>query len=282
MSDYLSQSPSTASTGHAAGPPEKMAAAPVTEVRETDNVGLTREDLATFRDDLKHHFTSQLDLKLDSFSKQLAELTNTIKDVSHTANEAFDLGKAQEQRIKALQTSEGLLRDRVDWLKGKARALNLKFRGLPELPELNSNLSPALASWLASLLHLEDGVAPTIITAYRVGPATAVKPDFPQDVVVQFLYHRSKEAVLQLARKSKALQFKGAKVTVLLDLSPEILMKRKTLKPITNHLKSRNVRFRWLASSNIIVVHDGTQYKADDVASGCTLLAALDLPLPPS
>lgn len=45
------------------------------------------------------------------------------------------------------------------WLEGKAIAMNLKFRGLPEIPELNSNLISALALCLTSLLNLEDGVA---------------------------------------------------------------------------------------------------------------------------
>lgn len=284
MSDYFLQSPTTAPTGPATGPPDKMAPQPEMEVGgvTNNNAVLTREDLMVLKEDLKQHVTSQLDLKFDSLTNRLLELTNTVKDVSNTASEAYDLSKAQECQIKALQASEGLLRDRVAWLEGKVRALNLKLRGLPELPELNSNLAPAIASWLASLLHLEDGVAPTIIAAYRVGPSSAIKPGFPRDVVVQFLYAKSRDAVLQLTRNMTALQFKGAKVMVLLDLSPEILLKRKTLKPITDHLKSHNVRFRWSASSDIMVICDGSQYKANDVASGRTLLAALDLPLPPS
>lgn len=132
------------------------------------------------------------------------------------------------------------------------------------------------------MLHLEDGVAPTIIAAYRVCPALNIKPNYPRDVVVQFLYQRSRDAVLQLARKSSALQYKGTKVLALLDLPSEILMKRKLLKPITDRLKAENVRFHWSAASDIIVVRDGAQFTADDVASVHTFLAALDLPLPSS
>lgn len=49
-----------------------------------------------------------------------------------------------------------------------------------------------------------------------------------------------------------------------------------------DHLKARNDRFRWNAVSDIAVARDGAQYRAEDVASGWTLLAALNLPLPPS
>lgn len=69
---------------------------------------------------------------------------------------------------------------------------------------------------------------------------------------------------------------------VFLDLPPDVLLKRKTLTPITDYLKAKNIRFRWSATSDIIVIRDGTQYKANNVTSGRTLSAALDLPLPPS
>lgn len=93
--------------------------------------------------------------------------------------------------------------------------------------------------------------------------------------MAQFLYARSKEVVLQTAQNLKSLQYKGAKVLVLLDLPPDVLWKRKSLKPITDHLKAKDVRFQWSAALDV-VVRDGTQYKADDIALGHTLLAALD------
>lgn len=76
--------------------------------------------------------------------------------------------------------------------------------------------------------------------------------------------------------------YKDSKILVLMDLRPDILNKRKLLKPITDHLEVKNIHYRWNAVSDIIVAHDRTQYTADDVASGRTLLAALNLPLPPS
>lgn len=72
----------------------------------------------------------------------------------------------------------------------------------------------ALASWLASLLNLEDGVALTIISAYRVRQASAVRPNYPRDVVAHFLYNRPREAILQTARGLNSLQYKGTKVMV--------------------------------------------------------------------
>lgn len=64
----------------------------------------------------------------------------------------------------------------------------------------------------------------------------------------------------------------------LLDLPPETLLKRKMLKPITDHLKTKNVRFRWSPTLDLIVARDGAQYRAKDIPSGHVLLEALELP----
>lgn len=62
----------------------------------------------------------------------------------------------------------------------------------------------------------------------------------------------------------------------LLDLLPEILLKRKSLRPITDKLKEKKIRFRWNAASEIVVVRDGVQLKTGDLESGRNLLEALN------
>lgn len=69
---------------------------------------------------------------------------------------------------------------------------------------------------------------------------------------------------------------------VLLDISPEILTKRKSLKPVTNQLKTKNMCCRWSSTSDIVVVKDEVQFKAEGLAFERTLLSVLDIALPPS
>lgn len=159
--------------------------------------------------------------------------------------------------------------------------MNLKLRGFPESMEFNKDLHHNILNWITPLLHLEGNVSPTVTSAHRVGPALSICPNFPRDVIIHFLYAKERDAVLQLVRKSIPLVYSGSKILVLLDLSQEILLKRKNLKPITDQLKARGIRFGWNATSDIVVLKDGAQYKAEDIASGHTLLAALDISLPP-
>lgn len=83
----------------------------------------------------------------------------------------------------------------------------------------------ALARWLASILHLEEGVLSTNLHVYCLGPLAAVRPNFPSDIVAQFLYPRSRNAILKRARNGAALKFDHT-TQVLLDLTPDVLTKR--------------------------------------------------------
>lgn len=154
--------------------------------------------------------------------------------------------------------------------------LNLKVRGVPESTELNVNLAATFTIWLSSFLNLGEDQTPTIMAAYRVGPMTAIKPNFPRDIILQFMFAKDREAVLQAARSVSQVQFKGTKILFLLDLPPEVLSKRKSLCPITDKLKERKIRFRWNAASDVVVVRDGMQFKAGDLESGRQLPDALN------
>lgn len=59
-----------------------------------------------------------------------------------------------------------------------------------------------------------------------------------------------------------------------------MLLKRKMLKPITDKLKSSNVRFKWNSASDVVVVREGQQHKASDLEAGRRMLADLGIETP--
>lgn len=206
-----------------------------------------------------------------------------MNEVANTAGRAYEMAATNEKTIAQLQASEKALKDRLSVLELKSRALNIKFRGLPELPEINTNLTSFMETWIASFIQSEGGEPSlAIAAAYRLGALTQAKPNFPRDILVQFYSAKDKDAVLSATRRQRSLHYKEHTILALLDLPPEALTKRKLLKPITDQLKSKNVRFRWSPTSDVIVARNGAQYRAEDVASGKTLLEALELPLPAS
>lgn len=134
-----------------------------------------------------------------------------------------------------------------------------------------------LSDWLATLLGVPEESAPTIVAAYRIGPASAGRQNYTRDVLVQFLYAKEREAILRMARNVTQVYFRDIKVLFLLDLPSDALLKRKTLKPITDKLKSANIRFKWNNASDVIVVRGGQQHKAFDLDSGRLLLQSLGI-----
>lgn len=94
------------------------------------------------------------------------------------------------------------------------RAPSLKFRDCPELLEFNSNLTSSMAFWLASALHLEDGITPITADAQRLGLTLAAKLNNLHDGLVQCLYQSSEEAVLQAACHNGSVSYKKHKIIV--------------------------------------------------------------------
>lgn len=249
---------------------------------ESEDSQITRRDLVAVSTELKHHISSLVEGSLQTINAQLKALNDSLKAVADTADKAFDMAAAQEKAVKDLTSADKAIKDRLTILELKSRALNIKFRGLPESQEINNNLPDFMTSWLALLSNEGESRQMALTAAFRLGAASLAKPNYPRDILVIFQSAKDKEAVMTMARHQRALKYKNHNIIALLDLPPDILAKRKVLKPITDQLKSKNVRFRWSATSDIIVMKDGAQYRAEDLPSGRTLLEALEISLPPT
>lgn len=83
-----------------------------------------------------------------------------------------------------------------------------------------------------------------------------IKPNYLRDIILQFLFAKDKETVVQAARSVSRVQFKGTTILFLLDLPPEVLLKRKALHPIIDKLKEKKICFHWSTSSDVVVVHN--------------------------
>lgn len=257
-------------------------------VEAANGAQLSRADLEALGNDLKTHFTllldqkldQKLDSKLDPITTELKAVKGAIGEIAKTANAAHEMVSALELRVAETEAAEGVLKERLAWLELRARALNLKVRGIPELKDLNADLVPALTDWLASLLGVSEESAPTLVAAYRIGPLPTGRQNYSRDIIIQFLYAREWDAVLRMSRNVTQVYFHEAKVSFLLDLSSTVLLKRKMLKPITDKLKSSNVHFKWNSASDVVVVKEGKQHKASDLEAGRRMLTALGIETP--
>ncbi|KAL8221731.1 UNVERIFIED_CONTAM: hypothetical protein K2H54_074427 [Gekko kuhli] len=225
-----------------------MAAA--TRVSQDDDIPLTRQDFMdafhALEDNIAERIQTAVQKAIQPLSNDLKAITETLSEVAQAAESALEAATTTQEDIKSLQQAEEWSRSKIMLLENKLRDHNVKFRGLPEKSEGESQVKNFLATWLSTELSLEDGVAPLIDSAYRMGPLTKRNEKTPRDIIATIPDSRTREH-------------------------------RKNLKPITLKLLDNNVRFRWISPNEFMTEHQGQRLFAHDISSGIKLLDTLGI-----
>lgn len=124
--------------------PESRQRVGIVQGAESDGSGealITHNDLLAVSTDNKLHISTLLEKSLEPINGQFHALNDFLKEVADTANRAYEMAAAQEKSVKTLMASEKSLTERMYIMELKTRALNIKFRGIPELKEMIDNLN---------------------------------------------------------------------------------------------------------------------------------------------
>lgn len=124
-----------------------------------------------------------------------------------------------------------------------------------------------MGNWLAGELKLEARIFPSISRAFRVGKIREERPSH-RDVIITLADFRTKSKIQNLGRANNRLYSEGKKILVFLDLPPEALAIRKTLKPTIQRLQEANLKYHWCSPRKLEISYCGKTYYAWDVASG--------------
>ncbi|KAL8219218.1 UNVERIFIED_CONTAM: hypothetical protein K2H54_013534 [Gekko kuhli] len=172
----------------------KMAAA--ARVSQDDDTPLTRQDFMdafhALEDNIAERIQTAVQKAIQPLSNDLKAITETLSEAAQAAESALEAATTQED-IKSLQQAEEWSRSKIMILENKLRDHNVKFRGLPEKSEGESQVKIFLATWLSTELSLEDGVAPLIDSAYRTGPLTKRNEKTPRDIIATIPDSRTRE-----------------------------------------------------------------------------------------
>ncbi|KAL8221126.1 UNVERIFIED_CONTAM: hypothetical protein K2H54_059734 [Gekko kuhli] len=220
----------------------KMAAA--ARVSQEDDTPLTRQDFMdafhALEDNIAERIQTAVQKAIQPLSNDLKAITETLSEVAQAAESALEAATTTQEDIKSLQQAEEWSRSKIMLLENKLRDRNIKFRGLPEKSEGESQVKIFLATWLSTELSLEDGVAPLIDSAYRTGPLTKRNEKTPRDIIVTIPDSRTRE-------------------------------------PITLKLTENNTRFRWISPNEFMTEYQGQRLFAHDYPSGLKLLDTLGI-----
>lgn len=78
---------------------------------------------------------------------QLNEIKVTLGEMQKTTKTAFQMGFILQEKTKMIQTEHDSFKNKMVHYEMEAKQFNLKFRGLPEQVDKNTDLQSFLAAW---------------------------------------------------------------------------------------------------------------------------------------
>lgn len=229
---------------------------------------ITRQlgEIKTMIEDTKTEMRANLDqtkrelrLDMDSFSQKLQkQLTDLKQDMSQELGAMREMHKKAEDEMKDLKQTvqeeqtyrrhHEMVLNRLEnqelMLDYKISADLLRMKGIPE--EENEDIASAIITAMAGMLKLEDTeISGAVDLVYRVNSRWAKQRRQPRDVMVKFTSRRLRGEVLK-AHYNTPLMMGGKQVIILKEIPFQILKKRAEYKVLTDFLKQKDIRFRWL------------------------------------
>lgn len=105
--------------------------------------------------------------------------------VNQTADAAMELALTNQEAAHQQQPQVDWITEKIVMIENQLKLKNLKLRGFPEGCERTIELRIFASNWLASKMQLEEGVAPLLNAAYRLGPLRRASNALPRDILIQ-------------------------------------------------------------------------------------------------
>lgn len=209
---------------------------------------------------------------------QLTEIQTSLKK-NAGGRDCHGMGMALQEESWAHLEEIAILKDKFMTFAASQRESNIKFHGIDDSQENNTDLIILMGHWLATELSLEPKIFPVITKAYHLGAFWPGRP-VPRDIVVSFADQCTKHHIQNLAREKNGLFYKEEKILVFRDLPPEALSVRKALKPTTTKLQLAKIKYCWYTPGKLVVHHNHKPLYAWDEDSGQELFLTLGIDVP--
>lgn len=102
-----------------------------------------------------------------------------MADTKKIADGVKDLALTLQEGSCALQYEQDAMRQKLLSLDMDSRALDVKIQGIPESTDKSADLQIIISNWMASILGLEDGIAPSLTRVRRLGSPNNAKRKGP-------------------------------------------------------------------------------------------------------
>lgn len=216
----------------------------------------------------KRDMLSHFDAKVDPIQSSLTSIQNSMTMLGEQvqlleqrvgANE--DIGHELVVRVKQLEKDNAYLLDKVDDLENRSRRSNLRFVGVQETAE-GDDMIGFMSRLIPQLLGRDAFPTPVIIErAHRSPTARQSDQVGPRSILINLLNFQDKVKILRIARDKKILEFKGKRIFIYPDFSPDLTRRRRSFDPVKRKLRELNMKYFLRFPATLCVTVDGKQQR---------------------
>ncbi|XP_060125029.1 uncharacterized protein LOC132591260 [Zootoca vivipara] len=186
---------------------------------------------------------AEVNTKVMKQEEMMKDITKKIQQENRDLKKYQDTTNVGMSQLK--QAQEDIL-DQIAILEMYQRELILRFRGVPEVQgeDIMSKLIKELAEWLGVR---EEELIMDVDKIFRVRPEGKKQYRGPGDCLVYLNSRLLKDKILQKRR----LRIDGNNVIIYKEIPKRILKKREKYKVLTDALKLKGIRFKWLVPEGL-------------------------------
>lgn len=183
--------------------------------------------------------------KMESIEEQLSEQDGRICSL--------------EKTVSSLKDENHTLKLKLDDLEGRSRRNNIKIIGIPEQEE-GGNPTEFVEALIPKLLGEENFHSSVIIDrAHRTLQPCPPAGAKPRAIIARGHFYREKELILRL-RRTRELEFKGNKVLIFPDYTPEVMRQRRLFSEVLARLRELKAEHSLFFPAKVRIKHKG-QFK---------------------
>lgn len=159
-----------------------------------------------------------------------------------------------EKAVSGLKDENNALRLKVDDLEGRSRRNNIKIIGIPEQEE-GGKPTEFIEALIPKLFGKDSFQSPVVIDrahrTLRPPPTAGAKP---RAIIARVHFYREKELILRL-RRERQLEYKGNKVLMFPDYTPEVMRQRREYTEAQRMLRELKVEHSLLFPARLRIKH---------------------------
>ncbi|KAM9336985.1 uncharacterized protein ABDE67_020023 [Symphorus nematophorus] len=201
----------------------------------------------------------KLDQTLQDVQRSQKELLEKVESVEEQVLDQENRLSGLEKAVSDLKKENSALKLKVDDLEGRSRRNNIKIIGIPEQEE-GGKPTEFVEALIPKLLGEDNFQSSVVIDrAHRTLRPPPPEGARPRAIIARVHFYREKELILRL-RRARELVYKGNKVLIFPDYTPEVMRQRREYSEALRALRELKVEHSLLFPARLRIKHKG-QFK---------------------